>query len=98
MCVKARACERIGSAFTWLMAFPVQAGRELNALSQNASHGQIKGFPDPSDIPQASKTYTQTLCTVPQNLLANIHVCTDCIGHYKVKGPSSKLSVAITGG
>lgn len=43
--------ESIGSA---LIEFPVQAGRDVSALSQNASHGHMKGFPDHSAIPQAS--------------------------------------------
>lgn len=43
-------------AFTWLMELPVQAGRGFGALSQTASHGHIKGFPDPSAIPQAIST------------------------------------------
>lgn len=67
VCVKARACEGSTSVFTWLMALPVQADRGFSALSQNTTHGHIKGFPDCSAIPQACKTYAQTLCRINEH-------------------------------
>ncbi len=58
-CVKARACESIISAFTCPMVLPVQAGRGFGVLSQNASHGHIKGYPKPLAIPQVSEIYSK---------------------------------------
>ena len=78
------------------MALPVQAGRGFSALSQNASHGHIKGFPDPQALPQVSETHT--IHWFSELYLANIHICADSSGHYKVKGTSNKLSAAVTGG